>query len=442
MARPTNKLTVKFTEKQDLKPGLYGDGGGLYLQVSDFSTKAWVFRYMMAGRARKMGLGEVGPGGGKGGVSLNDARKKRDAAYGLVVDGIDPIEERKERKAVQRAKNAKLTTFGQAAEEYIAAHESSWKNEKHRDQWRMTLLGVTPKGEPAKHDYCKIIRDLPVDLIDGALVLKVLRPIWNDKTETASRLRGRIETILDYAKVALKLREGDNPARWEGNLKFSLPQKSKVSPSENHPALPYDQIAEFTKELRQRDGIAARALEFAILCAARTGEIIGARRSEIDRDKKIWTVPKDRMKGETGARKHDHVVPLSNRALAILEGLPGEGEYLFPLSNAAMGAVIDRINEDRAKAGLLKWVDPKLGGREVVPHGFRSTFKDWSSEETEYDNNLSEMALSHTLPDKVEAAYRRGSMVEKRRRLMADWAAYCDSKIVGGDNVVAIGDRR
>jgi integrase len=302
-----------------------------------------------------------------------------------------------------------------------------------------TLLGVTRSGEPADHDYCKIIRKLPVNLIDAALVLKVLRPVWETKTETASRLRGRIETILDYAKVALKLREGDNTARWEGNLEYSLPNKSKVASVENHPALPYAQMAAFMRELRQRKGIAARALDFTILCAARTNETIGALRTDIDWDKKTWTIPKERMKGEKGKRKQDHVVPLSATALAILEDLPEDGEHLFPLASSSMAAVIDRINDDRCQAGLAKWVDPKQGGRAIVPHGFRSSFKDWASEEEiAHDNNLSEIALSHTLPDKVEAAYRRGTMLEKRRRLMADWAAHCEGRVVGGANVVAL----
>jgi len=431
MARAANKLTALGIKKE-----------GLYLQVSNEKTKAWVFRFMINGRARKMGLGAASLKPDDKKITLADAREMAADAHKLVVQGIDPIAERDARKAALAVETVKQMTFGQVAEEYIAAHQSSWKNAKHRNQWRMTLLGITPKDEPAEHDYCKAIRNLPVNLIDDALVLKVLRPIWEKKTTTASRLRGRIETVLDYAKVALRLRNGDNPARWEGNLEYSLPNTSKVATVGNHPALPYDQMAAFMTELRRFKGRAARALEFTILCAARSGETLGARRSEIDWDKKLWTVPKARMKGEKGKRKDDHIVPLSAPALAILKDLP-EGEHLFPLGEGSMAAVIDRINEDRAQAGLPKWIDPKQDGREIVVHGFRSSFKDWASEEEiTHDNNLSEMALSHTLPNKVELAYRRGTMLEKRRRLMVDWAGYCYGKSVGGDNVVAIGGRK
>lgn len=416
---------MKFVDRKDLAPGLYGDGGGLYLQVSDRKTKAWVYRFMIRGRARKMGLGDVDQ------VKLADARKKANAAHLLVLDGIDPIEERNARKAALAVEQAKAMTFGECAEGYIEAHKAGWKNPKHFDQWRMTLLGITPQGKPATHDYCKLIRPLPVAAIDDAHVMKVLQPIWNTKTETASRVRGRIEKVLDRAK-ALKLRSGENPARWTGHLDQLLPKKSQVAPVENHPALPYQRVPEFMAELRRREGISARALEFTILTAARTSETIGATRSELDGREKLWTVPKERMKGKKGTRKRDHVVPLPGQALAILKKLPREGEYLFPggtagepLSNAAMAAVIDRMNEDRVKAGLPKWVDPQQGDREIVPHGFRSSFKDWCTDETEYPNEMSEMALAHTLPDKVEAAYRRGNMRERRRRLMDDWASYC-----------------
>jgi integrase len=297
----------------------------------------------------------------------------------------------------------------------------------------MTLLGINPKGKPAKNDYCKSIRDLAVDAVTDVYVMGILQPIWNNKTETANRIRGRIEKVLDRAR-ALKLRTGENPARWVGHLDQLLPKRSQVAPVENYPALPYQQMPDFMAELRQREGTAARALEWTILTAARTGETIGATRNEIEPKENLWTVPKERMKGKKGARKRDHVVPLTRQALAILDGLPSDSDYLFaggnrgePLSNAAMAAVIDRMNEDRVKARLPKWVDLQQGNREIVPHGFRSTFKDWCSEVTVYPNDMSEMALSHTLPDKVEAAYRRGDMREKRRKLMEAWAAFCST---------------
>jgi integrase len=436
MGRGINRLSVKFVERKDLKPGLYGDGNGLYLQVSNRETKAWVFRFMMAGRARKMGLGEVGR------VKLADARKKANAAHLKVVDGIDPIEERAARKAAQEAEKAKGMTFGECAEGYIEANKAGWKSPKHADQWRMTLLGIGPKGTPAKHDYCKLIRNLPVGTVEDVHVIKILQPIWNEKTETASRVRGRIEKVLDRAK-ALKLRSGENPARWVGHLDQLLQKKSQVAPVENHPALPYKQLPEFMAELRKREGVSARALEYTILTAARTGETIGATRAEIDDGERLWTVPKERMKGKKGTRKRNHVVPLVAQALSILNDLPEDGNFVFPgakvgepLSNAAMAAVIDRMNEDRTKAGLPKWIDPEQDGREIVPHGFRSTFQDWFGDETEYPQEMADLALSHVVSDKVEAAYRRGNMRDRRRRLMADWAAFCEGKTVGGDNVV------
>jgi integrase len=434
MGRPTSRLSALWIKK-DLPPGLYADGGGLYLQVSQQKTKAWIFRFTRAGVPRKMGLGPVSVKSNDKRITLADARQKATAARSQLIDGVDPIEARKARTAAQALESAKSLTFGECAEGYIEANKPGWKNSKHADQWRMTLLGIDPKGKPAKNDYCKLIRDLPVAAIDDGLVMKVLQPIWNTKTETANRVRGRIEKVLDRAK-ALKLRSGENPARWVGHLDQLLPKKSQVAPVENHPALPYSQLPEFMADLRQRDGFGARALEYTILTVARTADTIGCKPTEIDQSEKLWTVPKDRIKGKKGARKRDHVVPLTSQALAILEDLPQEGdEYLFPggnpgepLSNAAMAAVIDRMNEDRVKAGLPKWVDPQQGGREIVPHGFRSTFKDWCTEETEYPNEMSEMALAHTLPDKVEAAYRRGNMREKRRSMMADWAAYCGAR--------------
>lgn len=413
MGRATNKLSVKFVEKNDLKPGLYGDGGGLYLQVSDFKTKAWVFRFMMSGRARKMGLGDFEL------VPLKDARKKRDAAYGLVVDGVDPIDDRQSRKAAQTAETAKILTFQQCSEGYIAAHKSSWKSDKHAGQWEATL----------KTYAYPVIGNLPVQMIETAHVMKIIEPIWETKTETASRVRGRIEKVLDRAK-ALKLRSGENPAAWRGHLDQLLPAKSQVSPVENHPALPYAEMPAFMAKLRAKEGVSARALEFTILTVARTGDTIGATLKEINRDEKLWTVPAARVKGKKGARKRDHVVPLTKQALAVLDAAPNEGSYLFPsgkegagLSNAAMSELLKGMGYSPDYATV---------------HGFRSTFKDWCGDLTAYPNEMSEIAMAHTVDDKVEAAYRRSDMRERRRRMMADWAAFCDDRAVGGKNVVSI----
>lgn len=425
MGRATNKLSVKFVEKNDLEPGLYGDGNGLYLQVSPSTTddkrptKSWVFRFMMAGRARKMGLGDTEQ------VKLGDARKKASAARLLVVDGVDPIEERNARKAALAVEEAKALSFKECAERYIEAHQSGWKSAKHGSQWASTL---------ETYAYPKI-GHLPVAAIDTALVLEVLEQkidrerFWNSKTETASRVRGRVETILSWAK-ARGYRQGENPAQWRGHLDQLLPAKSQVAPVEHHAALPYNQLPAFMAKLRQRNGVSAKALEFTILTLARTGDTIGGKWSEIDDNDKLWIVPKERVKGKKGARKRDHVVPLTKPALAILKDLPRDGEFLFPGDKEGKGL------SNMAMAELLK--EMGYSGDEATVHGFRSTFKDWCSEQTSYPNEMSEMALAHTVSDKVEAAYRRGDMREKRRRLMADWAAFCAGKAVGGDNVVKI----
>jgi integrase len=417
MGRATNKLSVKFVEKEDLKPGLYGDGGGLYLQVSESQTKAWVFRFMMARRARKMGLGDFEL------VSLKEARKKRDAAYGLVIDGVDPIADRDTRRAAQFAASAKALTFKECAADYIAAHRAGWKSVKHAGQWEATL----------KTYAYPVIGNLPVQMIETAHVMNVVQPIWQGKTETASRVRGRIEKVLDRAK-ALKLRSGENPAAWRGNLEQLLPAKAQISPVENHPALPYAELPAFMAKLREKKGVSARALEFTILTVARTGDTIGAMRSEVNYVDKLWTIPAARLKGKRGVRKRDHVVPLTAQALAALDAVPTVGSCLFPGSKESAGL------SNAAMSELLKGMGYSPDYATV--HGFRSTFKDWAGDLTVYPNELSEMAMAHTVSDKVEAAYRRGDMREKRRRLMADWARYCDGKSIGGDNVLKIGARQ
>lgn len=437
MARQLNRLSATRV-KTEKRPGRHADGGGLYLSISDNGGRRWVFLFKKGGKAREMGLGSAGPKA----VSLATARDLAANARDCVARGLDPIAERERIAAEQKL----VPTFGEAAEAYIKAHQASWKNAKHADQWRMTLLGIDPKGKPAKNDYCKSIRALPVSAIEDAHIIRVLEPIWSTKTETASRVRGRIEKVLDRAKV-LRHRRGDNPARWAGHLAEILPGKAQIAKIENYPALPYRQIPEFMAELRARPGVAARALEFTILTAARTSETIGATLAEINEAEKLWTVSKDRMKGRKGARKRDHVVPLSTQALAVLAEPHVGGPYLFsaeagePLSNAAMAAVIDRMNADREKAGKPKWVDPTLGNREIVPHGFRSTFKDWCSDETDYPNEMSDMALSHTLPDKVEAAYRRGSMLQKRRAMMADWSTFCAGEQAASAGIIPMAKR-
>lgn len=437
------------------EPGMYGDGGGLYLQVTarpgaDGAARvyrSWIFRYWIPerdpvtgdplrdragkprGRSREMGLGALDA------LSLAQAREWRDKLRLLRLEGKDPIEER-DRTARDRAIEArKVLTFKDAATRYMDAHGSSWRNAKHRDQWTATL---------ETYAY-PILGDLDVRAIDTPLIMKVLSPIWATTPETAGRVRGRIENVLDAAK-ATGDRTGDNPARWRGHLENLLPKRSKARKVKHHPALPYVELAAFMVDLRQQQGVAARALEWTILNAARTSETIGGKPMELDRVAKLWTVPGDRMKAEK-----EHRVPLADAALAILDDLDVMGEarpYVFPggkagrpLSNMAMLALIERMNEARAAAGLPKWTDPKQGGAEIVPHGFRSTFQDWAAECTNFPRELVDMALAHTVSDKVEAAYRRGDMFEKRRRLLEAWAAFCAKPAAIGGKVVALRSR-
>ena len=307
-------------------------------------------------------------------------------------------------------------TFDACAAAYIEAHKTSWRNEKHRDQWRNTLNSYASP----------VFGSLPVQAIDVALVMKVLEPIWKTKSETASRLRGRIEAVLDWATVR-SYREGENPARWRGHLDKLLPARSKIQKVEHHPALPHDEIGDFMAMLRGQDGTAARALEFLILTAARTGEIIGARWDEIDLEDKIWVVPGARMKAG-----REHRVPLSGAALAILEQMREirEGDFVVPggkkgkpLSNMAMLAVLKRMGRD-----------------DLTTHGFRSTFRDWAAERTNFPREVVEMALAHTIESKVEAAYRRGDLFQKRRQLMEAWVRFCASPKSRGE-VVPISSR-
>jgi integrase len=342
-----------------------------------------------------MGLGDFDR------VSLKDAREKARQAYKLVSDGTDPIDERQARKAAIALEKAKTITFKECAEKYIAAHEATWRNDKHRDQWKNTL---------ATYAY-PVIGKLSVADIDIGLVLKVLEPIWADKPETAGRVRGRMETVLNWATVR-KYRSGDNPARWRGHLEQVLPRRSKVARTKHHAALPFADVPGFMGELMIRDGMSAKALEFTILTAARTNETVGARWSEISFKDKVWIVPAERMKGG-----REHRVPLSETAIALLESLPREGSFVFP------GSKKDSTLSNMAMLEMLRGM--RSNGETV--HGFRSSFRDWASERTAYPNEVAEMALAHAVRDQTEAAYRRGDLFEKRRRLMADWAAYCSS---------------
>ena len=384
MARPQKRLTALAVSKAK-KPGIYGDGGGLWLQVSVFDTKSWLFRFMRNGRARKMGLGALHT------VSLAEAREAALGCRKLLLEGIDPIEARNARRGALRAANARQVTFRQCAEKYIAGHKAGWRSARHAEQWPTSL---------EKFVY-PFLGNLPVDKIETAHIMKVLEPIWTVKPETASRVRGRIESVLDWATTR-GFRKGENPARWKGHLRNLLPARAKIAAVEHHPALPYTDCPSFLAQLREAQGIGACALEFCILSAARSGEVLGAKWSEIDLAARMWTVPAARMKGG-----RVHRVPLCDRAIEILEGLPREGDLIFPLSRHDLRRVLTRIRAD------------------ITVHGFRSTFRDWATEQTAYPSEMCELALAHAVSNKVEAAYRRGDMLDKRRQLMNAWADYC-----------------
>jgi integrase len=377
-------------------PGMYGDGDGLYLQVRNAGARSWVFRYKIAGRARLMGLGSLDD------VSLAEARGTAVEARKLARKGVDPIDHREAKRAEEIAARTR-NTFKEVADAYQDAHQASWRNAKHRQQWANTLTTyVYP-----------VLGETPVAAASVAEVMKILEPIWQTKPETASRVRGRIETVLDYAS-ARGWRTGDNPARWRGHLSNLLPPRTKVRRVEHHAALPWREVAAFVKLLDGQAGNAALALRFAILTAARTGEVIGAAWAEINLQEKVWTIPADRMKAGRA-----HRVPLSEPAVVMLTALPGREGYLFPgqrkghgMSNMAMLVLLRRMKRT-----------------DITAHGFRSAFRDWCAEATDHAPHVAEAALAHAVGNKVEAAYRRGDLFEKRRFLMDDWAAFATPNI-------------
>ncbi|PTB17769.1 integrase [Trinickia symbiotica] len=383
---------------REVDPGYYVDGGGLYLQISASGSRSWIFRYMLARRSREMGLGPLSS------VSLAEARAEAARCRKLLSGGIDPIEARKADRERAALAAPDALVFSQAAADYIARHKGSWKNKKHAQQWENTLV---------TYAY-PIIGKVDVRHVDTPMVVRILQPIWLKKPETASRVRGRIEAILDAAK-ALGKRSGENPARWRGHLDKILPKRDRVRRVKHHPALPYTQIPAFMSELAERQAPAARVLHLLILTCVRTSEALLARPEEFDLERRVWTVPADRMKMEKELR-----VPLSAAAVRIVrEALRTAAHgYLFPgqrkgkpLSNMAMLNVLERMGYDG-----------------ITVHGFRSTFRDWVAESTDYPDSLAEMALAHAVENKVEGAYRRGDMLERRRTMMEDWARYCESK--------------
>jgi integrase len=409
MPRKLNNALTPLSVK-NAKPGRHADGGGLHLLVKETGARSWVYRFMLSGKTRDIGLGAAGPDG----ISLAKARDLASALRLKVKTGTDPLEERQreaaEALAATQAAKVAGVTFKAVAEAYLKANEASWRNDKHRQQWRNTLAS-----------YVYPVRgELPVADIATAHVLQILEPIWQDKPETASRVRGRIETVLDAAK-ARGYREGENPARWRGHIAQILPARSRLTRG-HHKAMPYEAVPAFMAQLRGREAKAALALEFVILTATRTSEVLGAQWPEVDLDKAIWTVPAARMKAGK-----EHRIPLSPRAVEILEAVKPLGQAsLFPadkggkLSTMAMSMLLRRMKLD------------------CTVHGFRSGFRDWAAECTGYAHEVCEMALAHVIGNKAEAAYRRGDLFDKRRRLMDDWARYCASGGVAGAMVTPI----
>jgi integrase len=404
--RQLNRLSDRSIRTKP--PGMHHDGGGLYLQITEGRSginKSWLFRYTVGKKSRYLGLG-IYPF-----VGLSDAREKAGHARKLLGQGIDPIAHKHAARAALRQQSAKVITFGECADTYVRAHRAGWRSVRHATNWVRSLeVHVTP-----------VLGGLPVSAIDTALVMKVLEPIWLRTPELASHVRGRMELILDWA-TAREYRRGDNPARWRGHLDKLLPSKTKVAPVVHHPALPYDQQPAFVRELRARDATAARVLEFVILTAARSAEVLGMKWGEVDFLSRVWTVPAERMKAA-----REHRVPLSDAAMALLVKLPRDGEYVFSggrrprLSAMAMHALLIRMKRN-----------------DITIHGFRSSFRDWAAERTNYPSEVAELALAHNVGNKVEAAYRRTDMFDRRRRLMSDWADFCNGKSMIGAEVIPI----
>ena len=398
---------LKAQQIAGLPDGFHSDGGNLYLRVrDDGASRSYVFKYKVAGLQRQKGLGRADPLG-RIGLTLAEARAKADDLRAKLRENIDPIAEERAQKAKSAEANKRVPTFGEFTENFLATKENGWKNEKHRAQWRMTLSV-----------YAAPLCNLSVDQISTDDVLNCLTPIWTTKPETASRTRGRIETVLNAARVSGHIAtDAANPARFAGHLKLLLPAVKKST--KHHAALPYAQVPKFVAALRQRPAVSALAHEFIILTAARTGEVIEMDWSEIDLKKRLWTVPAARMKAE-----RDHVVPLSPRAIQILEAVK-------PLKKAGSSLVFPGPRRNRGLSDMaFEALRRRMKFTGITTHGFRSSFRDWAGDETDFAREVAEAALAHAIGDKAEQAYRRGSAIEKRRALMEAWAKYCSAEQV------------
>jgi integrase len=410
MARTLNRLSTKFVESNRRKPGMYADGGGLYLRVAEGGSKQWVFRYVTNGRLRDMGIGPTHT------LDLAKAREKAREARELRLDNVDPIAHKHAKRAAAVAAAAGTKTFRQCAEGFVQDNRKKWGNLKHAQQWETTLV---------KYVY-PTLGNLPVASIDTPLILEVIKPLWKRIPDTANRIRNRIENVLGWATVH-HYRAGDNPARWQGLLEHALPGLSEVAKAEHHGALPYVQMPAFMGKLRGDTSVTARCLEFIVLTATRLGEAINATWSEIDLEARTWTIPAKRMK-----KGKEHKVPLSNAAIAVLKAMRAirQSDYVFP----------GRRGRPIGKNTPLK-LAKRLSVADVTAHGMRSTFMDWASECTSFPNEVREMALAHAIPNAVEAAYRRGDLFAKRTALMQAWADYCGGRPSTSSKVVAIGPR-
>lgn len=396
MAREMNKLTSR-TVASLKDPGRYPDGGNLYLQIGPTCTKSWLFMFKRDGKRREMGMGALGD------VSLAEARQKAEEARRIVAEGGDPLQARDAAQAARKEADT-APAFGEFADQMVEKWSREFSNPKHAAQWTMTL-------GPA---YCAKLRDKKLADITAADVLAVLDPIWQEKNETASRLRGRIERVLDAAKVA-GWRSGENPALWKGNLEHSLGKRQKLQRG-HHAAMPYAEVPAFLAALRLREAMAARALEFCILTAARSGEVLEATWREIDLAAKVWTVPARRMKA-----KREHRAPLTDAAMAILEALAP----LRPADDDGSAYVFPGQRPRRPLSGMAMEMLLRRQKLAITVHGFRSSFRDWAAEETPFPREIAEAALAHVVGDATERAYRRGDALEKRRELMIAWAAFC-----------------
>jgi integrase len=410
MARTIEKLSPAKVQKEK-KPGLYGDGAGLYLNVGPTGGKSWVLRYMRDGKAREMGLGPLHT------IGLAEARERAREQRRLLLDGVDPLDLKEAKRQASRLTAASAITFKDCAEKFIKTNRPGWRNEKHAAQWDATL---------SAYAY-PVIGGLAVGSVDTSHVTKILEPIWVTKPETASRLRGRIESVLDYARVH-RWREGENPARWKGHLENVFPRRSKVAAVEHHAALPWREVGSFMRLLDNEPGTAAVALRFAILTATRTSETLGARWSEIDLPNRVWTIPAERMKAA-----REHRVPLSASAMDILSEMSKARERLDEDGFVFPGRRPKRPLSNMVFLMMLR----RMERSDLTAHGFRSTFRDWAAE-TGRAADIAEAALAHTLGNKTATAYQRGDLLERRRKLMDDWAAFCAQEKPAG-NVVQLG---